>query len=202
MFANTSTRPGIDISFVMIALRNARRDAIQSRLTAHFKRLTTNSVMGNGSRLPNKDTEIRWRQRFNSRKSNVGTPRASQGTHFPDSLQKLLPAHADDHAKTQQMYRDQQHQEFSPRLSPPEWYWRGIGLTPPHKHVKTWTFLMFAPAPISLSRAPQIQCCSVYAPSPNQARETECVVKYLHPRSGSKNCALSSAQIERHSVTN
>ena len=40
---------------------------------------------------------------------------ASHGTHFPDSLQKPLPAHADPHAKTQQMYRDQQHQEFLPR---------------------------------------------------------------------------------------
>ena len=41
-----------------------------------------------------------------------GTPRASHGIHFPDSLQKPLPAHAAVHAETQQMYRDQQHLEF------------------------------------------------------------------------------------------
>ena len=45
-----------------------------------------------------------------------GTAGASQCTHFPDSLQNPLPAHVEPHEETQQMYRNQQHQEFSPRL--------------------------------------------------------------------------------------
>ena len=43
-----------------------------------------------------------------------GTPRAWHGTHFPNSLQKPLPEHADLHAETQQMYLEQQHPEVSP----------------------------------------------------------------------------------------
>ena len=45
-----------------------------------------------------------------------GTPRASHGTDFPNSLQKPLPAHADLHGETQQMYRDQQHPEIWSKL--------------------------------------------------------------------------------------
>ena len=45
-----------------------------------------------------------------------GTSRAWHGTHFPNSLQKPLPAHADLHAETQQMHPDQQHPEFLPEL--------------------------------------------------------------------------------------
>ena len=44
-----------------------------------------------------------------------GFPLASHGTYFPNSLQNPLPAHADPHAETQQMYRDQRHQEFLSR---------------------------------------------------------------------------------------
>ena len=72
MFATTSTRYGIDRSFVMMALRNAGREAIQSRVSAPFKRFTTNCVSENGSRLPKRDAAVRWRQRFNNRRSNVG----------------------------------------------------------------------------------------------------------------------------------
>ena len=71
MFATTSTRPGIERSFVMMALRSAGREAIQSRVSAPFNRFTTTSVRESGSRLPNTDEAVRWRQRFNSRRWNV-----------------------------------------------------------------------------------------------------------------------------------
>ena len=45
-----------------------------------------------------------------------GTPRASHGTHFPDSLQKPLPAHVHLHAETQKWYRHQQRPDFWPKL--------------------------------------------------------------------------------------
>ena len=50
MFATTLTRSGIDRLFVMMALRNAGREAIQSRVSAPFNRFTTKSVKENGSR--------------------------------------------------------------------------------------------------------------------------------------------------------
>ena len=72
MLATTSTRPGVERSFVMIALRNAGRDAIQSQVSARFKRCTKSSVIENGSRVSNTDAAVRWRQRFISRRSKVG----------------------------------------------------------------------------------------------------------------------------------
>ena len=72
MFATTSTRPGMDRSFVTIALRKAGREAIPSRVAAPFNRFTTNSVRENGSRLPKTEEAVRWRQRFNTRRSNAG----------------------------------------------------------------------------------------------------------------------------------
>ena len=106
MFGTTSTRSGMERSFVMMALQNAGRHAIQSRVSAPFRRFITNSVMENGSRLPNSDAAVRWRQRFNNLTSNVGYSTSFARYPLP------LPAHADPHAETQQMYRDQQHQEF------------------------------------------------------------------------------------------
>ena len=49
-----------------------------------------------------------------ARDQTWGTARAWYGTHFPDSLQKPLPEHADLHAETQQMHLDQQHQQVRP----------------------------------------------------------------------------------------
>ena len=72
MFATTSTRPGMDSSLVMMSLRKAGREAIQSRVSAPFRRFTINSVSENGSRLPKTEEAVRWRQRFNSRRSKVG----------------------------------------------------------------------------------------------------------------------------------
>ena len=72
MFATTSTRPGMDSSLVMMALRKAGPQAIQSRDSAPFRRFTRNSVSENGSRLPKTNEAVRWRQRFISRRSNVG----------------------------------------------------------------------------------------------------------------------------------
>ena len=45
-----------------------------------------------------------------------GIQRALPRTHFPDSLQKPLLAHADLHATTPQQYRDQKHLEFCRKL--------------------------------------------------------------------------------------
>ena len=59
MFATASTRPGMDRSFLTIALRKAGREAIQSRVSAPFNRFTTNSVKENGSRLPKTDGAVR-----------------------------------------------------------------------------------------------------------------------------------------------
>ena len=72
MFATTLTSPGIDKSWVMMALRKAGRVAIQFLVSAPFRRFTRNSVSENGSRLPKTDEAVRWRQRFKSRRSNVG----------------------------------------------------------------------------------------------------------------------------------
>ena len=122
IFANTSTRPGMERSFVMMAFRNAGRDGIQSQVSAPFKRFITNSVIENGSRLPNTDAAVRWRQRFSSRRQRLsslsiqtwGTTRAWHSTHFIDNLQTPLPEHVDLHAETRQMHLDQQHPELWP----------------------------------------------------------------------------------------
>ena len=71
-FATTSMSSGIDKSWVMMALRKAGREPIQSRVSAPFRRFTINSVIENGSRLPKTHEAVRWRQRFISRRSNVG----------------------------------------------------------------------------------------------------------------------------------
>ena len=72
MFATTLTSSGIERSFVMMSLRNAGQEVIQFRVSAPFKRFTTNSVSENRSRLPKTDEAVRWRQRFNCRRSNLG----------------------------------------------------------------------------------------------------------------------------------
>ena len=72
MFATTLTSSDIDKSWVMMALRKAGREAIQSQVSAPFRRFTINSVSENGSRLPKTNEAVRWRQRFISRRSNVG----------------------------------------------------------------------------------------------------------------------------------
>ena len=116
MFATTSTRPGMERLFAIMAFRNAGRDAIQSRVSEAFKRFITNSVIEIGSGLPNIDAAVRWRQRFSSKNQIRGYPRASHGVHFPDSLKMPLPEHVDHHAQTQQIHMDQQHLEFWPEL--------------------------------------------------------------------------------------
>ena len=72
IFATTLTGRGIERSFVMMVFRKVGQDAIQSRVSGAFKRYTTNSVIENGFRLPNTDAAVDWRQRFISRRSNVG----------------------------------------------------------------------------------------------------------------------------------
>ena len=116
MFATTLTSSGIDRSFVMMALRKAGREAIQSRVWAPFKRFTINSASENGSRLPKTDEAVRWRQRFNSRRSNVGYSTSFVWYPLPRQLAKALQAHADLHEATAQQYRDRQHLEFCPKL--------------------------------------------------------------------------------------
>ena len=88
MFATTSTRPGMERSFVKMALRNAGRDVIQSLVSAPFRRFTTNSVVENGSRLPNTDAAVRWMQRFYSRRPNVGYSTSLARYPLPRELAK------------------------------------------------------------------------------------------------------------------
>ena len=83
MFATTSTRPGMDRSFVLIALRKTGREAIQSRVSAPFKRFTTNSVSEKWSSHPKTDEAVRWRQRFKNRRSNVGYSTSSAWYPLP-----------------------------------------------------------------------------------------------------------------------
>ena len=89
ILATTSSRPGIESSFVMTALRNAEQDAIQSRVSVPFNRFTTNSVIENGSRLPNTDTPVRWRQRFIRRRSNMRYPKSLERYPLPRYLAKI-----------------------------------------------------------------------------------------------------------------
>ena len=72
MLGTTLTRPGIDKALVMMAFRNAGLDAIQSRVSASHKRLTTNSVFENCSGLPNTNAANRRRQGLNNWRPNVG----------------------------------------------------------------------------------------------------------------------------------
>ena len=72
----------------MMALRNAGREAIQSRVSAPFKRFTTNSVIENGSRLPKTDAAGRWRQSFNSRRSKVWNSMSFAWYPLPKKLAK------------------------------------------------------------------------------------------------------------------
>ena len=88
MFANTLTNSGIDRLFMMITLRNAGLEANQSRVSAPFKRFTTNSASENGSRLPKTEEAVRWRQRFNNGISNVGYSTSFAWYPLPRQLAK------------------------------------------------------------------------------------------------------------------
>ena len=123
MFATTSTRPGMDSSLVMMTLRKAGREAIQSWVSATFRRFTKNSVSENGSRLPKTNEAVRWRQRFISRRSNVGIQLVLSGTRFQDNSRMPRLAQEDLREETPQHLRDQLHPEFCPKLSPPRWCW-------------------------------------------------------------------------------
>ena len=115
MFATTSTRHGMERSFVKMALRNAGRDVIHSRIFAPFTRFITNAVFENGSWLPNTEQLFAGGNASVTGDEMWGIPRASCGTPFPNSLKKPLPTHADPHLETQQMYRVQQHPDFWPK---------------------------------------------------------------------------------------
>ena len=100
----------------MMALRKAGREAIQSRAFAllngsqQFQSVRT----GQGSQ---RQTKQFARGNASTAADRMwGIQRALPGTHFPDSLQMPLQAHADLHEATPQQYRDQQHLEFCPNL--------------------------------------------------------------------------------------
>ena len=75
-------------SFVMMALRNAGRDAIQSQVSVPFNWFTINSFIENGSSLPSTDSAVRWRQRVNSLRSNVGYSTSLTRYPLPKQLAK------------------------------------------------------------------------------------------------------------------
>ena len=121
ILATTSARPGMERSFLMMAFRNAGKDAIHSRVSAPLKRFNTNSAIENGLGLRNTDAAVPWRQRFINGEIKCGVLHqlATVPIHFADSLQKPLPERADLHAATQQMHLDQQHSESSLEPQPP-----------------------------------------------------------------------------------
>ena len=116
MFATTLTRSGIDRLFVMMALRNAGREAMQSWVSA--------PLTGSQQTQPGRTGQVSQRQAKQCAEGNASTDAdrmwgiqwASSDTNFPVSLQKPLQAHADPHEGTPQQYRDQQHLEFCPEL--------------------------------------------------------------------------------------
>ena len=65
------------------------------------QRHTKQCAQGNASTAADRMWGIQW---------------ASPDTHFPDSLQKPLQAHAGPHEATPQQYRDQQQLELCPEL--------------------------------------------------------------------------------------
>ena len=118
-FATTSTRPGVERWFVMVALPKSGQDAIQSRVLHPSDDLPRTLSWKIGP-----DSQTRMQSFAGGNVSRTGdqiwgTLRASPGTHFPDSLQKPLLAHVDPHAETQRTCRDQQHQQPLPRIRPP-----------------------------------------------------------------------------------
>ena len=88
LIATTSTRPGMERLFVMMAFHNAVQDAIQSRVSAPFKRFTTSYVIENGSRLPGTEGAVSWRQRFINRGSNVWNSPSLAPYPHPKLLEK------------------------------------------------------------------------------------------------------------------
>ena len=67
-----STRWGIHKSLVKMAFLRARREDIQSRVSALFSQLTINSVMANPSKLLNTVEAVHCKQRLNERRSKLG----------------------------------------------------------------------------------------------------------------------------------
>ena len=116
MFATTSTSPGIDKSWVMMALRKAGRAAIQSLVSAPFRRFTRNSVSENGSRLPKTDQAVRWRQTLQKPQINVGYSINFAWYPLPKYLQTPRPAREDLHEVTQQQRQGQQHPRILPKM--------------------------------------------------------------------------------------
>ena len=72
MLLMTSTSDGINSSPVMMARRRLGRDIIQSRCSAHFRRVTINSVIEKGSQEPKTEEETFCKHRFKRRKSKMG----------------------------------------------------------------------------------------------------------------------------------
>ena len=95
MFATTSTRPGMDSSLVMMALRKAGREAIQSRVFAPFRRFTINSVSENGSRLPKTEEQCAEGNASIAADRKSGIQLVLSGTHFQDNSRMPRLAHED-----------------------------------------------------------------------------------------------------------
>ena len=72
MLLTTSTRDGIDSSPLMMARRRLVRDIIQSRCSAHFSRVTMNSVIEKGSKHPKMEDDNFCKHLFRRRRSKMG----------------------------------------------------------------------------------------------------------------------------------
>ena len=114
ILATTSTRPGVERSFIKMVLRTAGQNAIQSQVSAPLSGSPQIKSLRTGPSSQTQTEQFTGGNASSAGDQMWGTPRAWHGTHFPSSLQKLPPEFADLHLETQEMHLDQQHSEFSP----------------------------------------------------------------------------------------
>ena len=88
MLATTSTRWGIPMSLVKMAFLRARREDMQSRVSAPFSRLTMNSVMASPFQLPNTLEVVHSKQCLKKRRSKFRKSFSFWRYPLPRYLQK------------------------------------------------------------------------------------------------------------------
>ena len=171
MFPTTSTRLGIERSFVILAFSDAGGDAIQSRISAPFKRFTTNSVIEKGSRLPNTDAAVRRRQRFISRRSNVGYSTSLARYPLPKKLAKSSARTCGFPCRDSINASGPAASRKIPRIVASWVVLVLTGLNTATQTRRNEHLSHATPSPKSLSRALEIRRSTVQAPSPNRTYE-------------------------------
>ena len=113
IFGTKLSRSGIDRLFV-IATLDKKPSSLEILLLSTGSQQTQSGRTGQGSQRHTK--QCGEGNATTAADRMWGIQRASPDTHFSDSLQKPLQAHADPHEATPQQFRDQQHLEFCPEL--------------------------------------------------------------------------------------